>query len=148
MTKTWILVANASQANIYEGNPKLEKSLDRIKSLAHPESRQKNTDLVADKGGNFSATGHGTMNQDTDPKTVEEAKFAKEIIQLLQSAHNSNKFDKLILIAGPHFLGLIRKPLASHLNGALDGVIEKDYTQTELSSIVQKIREDIYPFYA
>ena len=148
MDNTWILVANAAQARIYTGNVKLDDKLEVVKSLTHPQSRQKNVDLVADKGGNFSSSGHGTMSQDSDPKAMEEAKFAKEITSFIDSSHVNKQFDKLIIIAGPKLLGQLKKMLTSSVNGSFEGFIEKDYTQLGERELIQKVRENIYPFYS
>lgn len=148
MDNTWILVANAAQATVYTGNVKRENKLNVVKSMSHPESRQKNRDLSADKEGNFSAMGHGTMNQDTSPKSIEEAKFAREVSAFIELAHAKHHFEHLVVMCGPHFMGLLRKSLGHHLNGSLDGFIEKDYTKKDEQSIIAKVREDIYPFYA
>jgi hypothetical protein len=47
MKKTWVVVANASTAKIYQAlNAKGELAL--ITTLSHPESRLRNQDLVTD----------------------------------------------------------------------------------------------------
>ena len=70
MAITWILVANASLARLYEHlGPK--KGLKLIKELEHPESRMKNAELSSDKAGSFqvsSDSGRGSREQQTPPK--------------------------------------------------------------------------------
>ena len=50
MSITWILVANASLAKLY-ANYGPNKGLELVKELMHPESRQKNSELVTDRPG-------------------------------------------------------------------------------------------------
>ena len=49
---TWILVANASLAKFY-ANAGPNKGLALMKEIRHPESRQKNSDLVTDRPGSI-----------------------------------------------------------------------------------------------
>ena len=69
MAITWILVANASLAKLY-ANLGPNKGLTLVTELIHPESRQKNGELVSDRSGAMGAVGSGggSMQPQTLPR--------------------------------------------------------------------------------
>ena len=114
MAITWILVANASLAKLY-ANLGPNKGLTLVKELIHPESRQKNGELVSDRSGAMGAAGSGggSMQPQTLPKQHEAKVFAQEIAQALYHGRTTNAFKRAILVAPPAFMGL--------LNAVIDG---------------------------
>ncbi|MCB1897231.1 MAG: host attachment protein, partial [Rhodocyclaceae bacterium] len=96
MTITWILVANASLAKLY-ANLGPNKGLKLVKELDHPESRQKNADLVTDRSG----TGHGDGSYEppTAPKEHAARSFAQEIAREFYAGRNRQAFARAILVA-------------------------------------------------
>ncbi|HAG76966.1 MAG TPA: host attachment protein, partial [Thauera sp.] len=93
MAITWILVANASLAKLY-ANLGPNKGLTLVKELIHPESRQKNAELVTDRSGAMAANGSGggSMQPQTLPKQHEAKVFAQEIAQELYQGRAKNAF--------------------------------------------------------
>ena len=141
-SKTWILVANASEARILEA----EKSdLRQIEVLKHPETRLHGRDLVTDKPGReFSSVGsrHSAIEPHVDPQKNEAQHFALQISQHLDHAFRSNHFKKLYVIASPAFLGLLRHSLHSATQDSIVLSIDKDLTDkspVELRSYLPKV---------
>jgi protein required for attachment to host cells len=142
---TWILVANASRAKLY-ANSGPNKGLQLIKQIDHPESRQKNAELVTDRPGHMqsSGTGHGSRQPQTEPKQHEARSFALALARELHHGRTTNQFGRAILVAPPAFMGL--------LNGALDGPtaqmvtdrMEKDYTRTADKDLSTRLQSCIY----
>ena len=58
MSITWILVANAAQAKLY-ANQGPNKGVKLVSEYAHPESREKGSDLVSDRPGHYQGHGNG-----------------------------------------------------------------------------------------
>lgn len=142
---TWILVANASNAKLYaNGGPK--KGLTLVKELAHPESRQKNSDLVTDRAGHMQSAGngHGARQPQTVPKQHQAHTFATELARELASGRVARRFERAILVAPPAFMGM--------LNGAMDGQtsllvsdrFEKDYTRVPMRELAGRLSARIY----
>ena len=71
MAITWILVANASLAKLY-ANLGPNKGPLRWSTLIHPESRQKNGELVPDRSGanGSNGTGGGSMRPQPRPSST------------------------------------------------------------------------------
>jgi|688.fasta_scaffold03110_13 protein required for attachment to host cells len=135
---TWILVANSSCAKIY----KVEKNLNlvELEVLEHPESRQKDADLVSSKPGRqFDSLGMGrhAYQQQTSPKLQEFETFARQLAELLDNAREKGLFGKLYLAANPSFLGILRPLLSISTEQLIAGEVDKDMTQLK----AQQIRE-------
>ncbi|NMG45623.1 host attachment protein [Aromatoleum toluvorans] len=130
MAITWILVANASLAKLY-ANLGPNKGLTLVKELIHPESRQKNSDLVTDRAGASPSAGNGSGSKQpqTVPKTHEAKVFAQEIAQELYKGRATNAFGRAIVIAPPSFMGMLNAVLDSPTAQLITDRFEKDYTK-------------------
>ncbi len=131
MTTTWILVANASQARLYV-NHGPRKGLVALKSLHHPESREKAADLVSDRPGQLHSPGVGqrASQPKTDPKTNEARLFAQKLARELNAARSTGQMDRIILVAPPSFMGLINEKLDGPTASMVSDRFEKDYTKS------------------
>ncbi|MFA7605343.1 MAG: host attachment protein [Rhodocyclaceae bacterium] len=131
MAITWILVANASLAKLYE-NMGPNKGLRLVKELLHPESRLKNADLVTDRPGSMAASGNGqgAKQPHTMPKEHEAKVFAQEIAQELYKGRTRNAFGRAIVVAPPAFMGLLNGVLDQPTAQMISDRFEKDYTKT------------------
>ncbi len=129
MPVTWILVANASLAKLY-ANLGPNKGLQLVKELIHPESRQKNSELVSDRSGAMSAGGGGgSMQPHTLPKQHEAKVFAQEIAQELYQGRTGNAFKRAIIVAPPAFMGMLNSVIDGPTAQLVSTRFEKDYTK-------------------
>jgi protein required for attachment to host cells len=129
-TTTWIMVANASAASVY-ANEGPKKGLARVKTMEHAASREKGVDLVTDRPGHAQSRGNGrgAYVPSKTPKEVEADRFALEVARELDHGRTSNAYQRLILIASPHFMGLLNQHLDAHVKQRVSDSIEKDYTK-------------------
>ena len=131
----WILVANASEASLYSlttpESTKKKPELSIIEQRLHAQSRQKDSRIAQDKCGHFRGrlTGHGDFIESSFPKKHEAQVFARELVELLEKGRTSNRYDKLTLVASPHFFGIIKGLLGKPLQQCLNGQVTKDYTK-------------------
>jgi len=141
MSVTWIMVANASQAKLYAHNgPK--KGLELLKEMQHPESREKAANLVSDRIGNFP--GSGSYAQPTSPKEHEAERFAQELARELEDGRVKNAFEKLILVASSHFMGLLNQRMPAPLKNKVADTIEKDYTRLPVKELTGHLSAHVY----
>jgi protein required for attachment to host cells len=137
MSKPWILVANQSEARIYTAETP-RGALIEIDRLEHEVGHSREGDLKSDRPGrSFERMGtiRHAMETEVDPKEQEAMRFAKQISDYLESGQQRGRFDGLVLVAGPHFLGLLRK--------ALGPVTAKLVTQEIAKNLVQYDAEAI-----
>lgn len=144
MSKNWILIANASQARIY-ANHGVKKGLSLVKEFAHAESREKAAELVSDQQGSFKGQGNGKGSfVAIDPKANEMEHFALELAKELEDGRTHNHFSRLILVASPHFLGLLKARLTPHVRDLVSDTVEKDYVRASEKELVGYLEPVIY----
>ena len=129
MSTTWILVANAARARLYE-NTGIGKGLALLSEFEHPESRMKGSELVSDRAGYVQGVGNGHASRQpaTAPKQNEAEHFAQEISRTLELGRGQNKYERLILVVSSPFLGTLKARLPDQVLAKTTDMVEKDYT--------------------
>ena len=67
------------------------------------------------------------MAVDVSPKEQEQIRFAKSIVDRLETGRVENAFERLIVVASPEFLGQLRVNFSTSLKSLLSLEIDKDY---------------------
>lgn len=145
MSKPWILVASQSEARIYALNMP-RGPLVEVDRMEHAAGRAHEGELVTDRPGRtFQSVGdvRHAMQPPVDPKEHEATKFAKEISDRLDSARQEGRFGSLVLVAGPHFLGLLRKSLSDATVKQVTQEIAKNLVQFNAEEIRQHLPEKL-----
>ena len=111
-----IVVADEFRAMFYDREKKFSP-FRAAGTMQNDTAREKISDLISDKGGRaFDSHGPGRHTMATekdDPKTHSAVVFAKDIADRLARDRNGNAFDRLIVVAAPRFLGVLRPALAT-----------------------------------
>jgi len=143
---TWLLVGNASRARLFETQAR-PKTLTLLKEYLHPPSREKGEDLASDRPGHFETevsgmegTTHGAFNEPTNPKEFEHTRFAMELAKELNTGRTQNSYNNLIIVASPHFHGLLNQHLNNHVAKMVTTHLNKDYTDLDEPALLGKLR--------
>jgi protein required for attachment to host cells len=140
---TWVLVANASQARLYESHGRAA-GLELIRELAHPSSRAKGADLVSDRPGH-AASGRGgrrtALEAHTDARRHEHELFAHAIALELGAAHADHRFAKLVIVASAGFLGMVKSQLPKSVARCVAHTLDKDYTAIPPGDIASQLKD-------
>jgi len=141
MTKTWVIVANRTQANFFHHlGP--GKGLERIDALENPAGRLKDHEINTDKPGRaFDSQGHGrhAMSSVESPHDRVAADFARTITHRIVDAKNRSRFEQLIVVAEARMLGLIRKALDSSHGINLIGSVDKDIVHENAQGVAKYV---------
>jgi protein required for attachment to host cells len=140
MSTTWILVSNASAGKLLR-NLGPNKGIELVREFAHPQSREKNGDLVSDRPGRNpgAGNGHGSFVPATLPKEHEAEVFAIELARELEIGRVANQFSRLVLVAPPAFLGQLNQHLSHAVKGLVSDKLEKDYTRASDKELSQHL---------
>ncbi len=136
MKSTWILVADNTRARFFTAETP-SSALEEIDDLMHSEGRLHDKEMTTDLPGkikNADGSGHA-FEQPTDPKKHEADNFANRVAQHIESAHNTKKFEQLLIIAEPSFLGLLRKHLPDHIKTHVNFELDKNITGLSAADI-------------
>ncbi len=144
MEKIWILVANASAATLYnfvKGKANEKPQLQVVEQLIHPESRESDRELTSDREGEYigSQGGHGNFIENSDPHQYEAVVFAHQLYKKLDHARANREFHSLILVAAPHFMGLLHQCMDGHPFKKEIQIqeIQKDYTKEKPHDLIK-----------
>lgn len=142
MTTTWILSANRSSASLFESDWP-GKSMRRIQDIPHPQGRMQNQDIDTDKPGRvFDSFGEGRHSTSPKQEPTEHIaqQFALELAEMLNKGRLTNAYDKLVLIAEPKFLGVLRAALDKNTESLVIQTVNKellDVKEDELSEYLK-----------
>jgi protein required for attachment to host cells len=139
----WIMVADGSRARVLEASSPAGP-LQEVTALVHPEARLHERDLRADAPGQVhDSSGYADhMTIDKEPvKDNEVQVFAREVAHFLLQAWQARRFQHLLLIASPEFLGQLRGVLDPKLKDYICLEMAKDYTQLRPEEIRSRLPE-------
>lgn len=150
MATTWIVAADESRARVLQvARPKRE--LLEIEDLLNLEGRMQNRELITDAEPRFGGhggvgkpgarpTGGPASDRQAETKVEHSARlFAKELSRYLEKARVQHRFDELVLVAPPKFLGTLRKALDKEVEKLVARELPKDlswFDARELESYV------------
>lgn len=131
-----IVVADQSEADFYEleqrGMPPLF-----VQRLEDADAHLHDRDLESDRpgrvfdhapplGGRRGAVAHHSTGGERDPRKVEARRFARRIANALDEERRQSRFDRLVVMAPPAFLGLLRAEMPAAVHAMLTAEIGKD----------------------
>ena len=140
MKLTWILVADNTRARIFSADTP-SSPLEEIEDFSHTEGRLHDREMTSDLPGRIKSTGGGghAFEQPTDPKKHEADNFAHSVAQYLEDAHNAHKFEQLLIVSDPSFLGLLRNQLSDHVKKLVQFELDKNITTHSAADIRQHL---------
>ncbi len=144
MKSYWILVADSSRVRIFVADTL--SALQEIEGFTHIEGRLHEQDMTSDLPGKDSGVvgvGGHSYQDEVDPKEQEAINFSKSIAKHLDEAHNSNKFEKLMIISDPSFLGKLRKQLSDQTRKAVCFELDKNITIHSIDDIRKHLPEHL-----
>jgi protein required for attachment to host cells len=145
MNTVWILVCDSSKSRLFEtqdGAP----AWVLLDEASHEESRSRASDLVSDHSG--SRTSDASVHQNalapaSSPKEVEQNNFARALVKRLDHSMRTKRFRKWVLVAPPHFVGIIKKELTSELDKHLMTTLDKNLTDLDARALAERLRDAV-----
>jgi len=143
MSHTWVLVADSSCAKIFKSDGR--DVFYEIADLVHLESKLHEQNITSDLPGRHvvkDGSRHGFQKQ-TGIKEHEAEVFAREISEHLEAGRNNEQFNKLIVIAAPAFLGILRKILTPNMSKLITLEINKDLVKFNTLEIKKHLDDSL-----
>ncbi|MGE5216012.1 MAG: host attachment protein [Chloroflexota bacterium] len=162
MDNDWIVVANQAGAKIFTLAPRAPRLKDlqapplsgeapsrlvEREVLEHPEGRIKSQAINADRPGrSFASAGANrhAMTREVDPKRQEAIGFAQRVADYLESARRKEEVARLILVAAPEFLGLLRAVMTVELRRMIVEELSLDLAQMTPQEIRAHLPETLF----
>lgn len=143
MHTQWVVVADSSRARFFEAQSNLE-SLVELEDLLSPAGRMDETELRHDAKGRFYGKGEREQAHTAEPavnaKTHAAQQFSKAVMQRLEQACEKKYYDRLILVAPPHFLGQLHKQLSQRVVQRITQELPLDISSLSITQIGEHLR--------
>lgn len=141
---TWVLVADGEKALFLQNDgDEMDPDLNvrRIEEQENPPTR----DQAANRRGRvFQSAGDGrSAYEDTDWHEFEKERFAKEVAEILYKQGHKGAFDKLVIVAGPQVLGVLREELHVEVADKVIAEIPKTLTGHPIDAIEKMVKAEL-----
>ena len=144
-TVTWILVADSARARLFfNDGPGQGVKLVSDEVIRHPTPPGR--EITSDRPGRtFDSVGEGRHAKEprTDPRLVEKRNFAHELAAMLDDGLKQGKFERLVLVAPPGELGLLRAAISAAVQKRVSAELNKDLTGVAPSEISDHLGDAI-----
>jgi protein required for attachment to host cells len=131
----WILVGDGKKALILRNqgdqvhpNLVLERRFDQENPPTHEQGSDR-------PGRTNDAFGNRSAYENADWHQLEESRFAKELADELYRSAHQGAFDKLIVVAPPRVLGILREKFHPEVRERILGELDKTLTQHPVPDI-------------
>lgn len=141
MTDYWVVVADESSARLF-ATDKIRAELEEFETLTNPEARLHEQDLVAGRRGrSFDSRGENrhAIEPQTSARDQAARRFAKTITDKLEQGAGSHTYNRLILVAPPEMLGLLRQTLGGNARKLLHHTVGKDLVHAKPAEILKHL---------
>jgi protein required for attachment to host cells len=139
--KTWVLVADAAVARVYEKAGK-DDPFHEIEGLRLTHDHRASHDIGSDRPGRVVES-HGSarhaVSPKTDPHRELKRSFAADLAELMAHEAASKKFDRLVVVLPPVMLGDFRAATPSALKPLIVGELDKDLTKLSRDDIEKHV---------
>ena len=141
MSRIRIVVADQAEAIFYD-TPSLQAQPKEVAHLSDPLAHQHDRDFSSDRPGrSYESVGgqRHAIEREDDPRQREAVLFARRISRRLDEARRKGEYDELIVVAGPPFLGLMRKEMSRPTRARVVHEIRKDLVHSPVESLRQHL---------
>ena len=136
-TNTWILVADGARARLFEAASP-DDALNELACFANPGGRS--------HGRNFTTARPPTVNESVgaarhaiEPHTTLREKttdrFARTIKDELERGRNDHRYERLVIVAPPRFLGALHGTFTKPLRECVVAEVKRNLTALRTSDI-------------
>ena len=139
-TTTWVVAADESRARVLQVADR-ERHLLEIADMLNPEGRLTDAEPRFDGHGGVGKPGARPTSGPASDREAEDFVdhsvqiFAREIGRYLDKARIAQRYDELVLVAPPKFLGALRKELGKEVDKLVADERPKDVSSLNLREL-------------
>ena len=148
-----IVVADQSEARFYD-TERYDEPLSLAGRLTDENAHLHDRDFKSDRpgrvfdhaasGGRRGAVAHHATESERRPRKLEATRFARQIAAELEKARREDSFERMVLVAGPPFLGLLREALAKELHSQIAVEIPKDLVHEAAGDLLAYVPREVF----
>ncbi len=136
---TWILVSDVSRAVLFSAE-KRDDDWSLVTHFEHPEGRELSSEIRPSSPPgrmqkNKASGARSSMEPHTWPKEADAERFAKVLASYLDEGAAKGQFTDLVLVASPHFLGMVHNTLGKQTAKHLRATVHHDLVMLDGAEI-------------
>ncbi len=142
MTKSWILVADAARARLFE-TAKGDRKLVEIACYAHPDLRgapHDNPGRRLPRRRKSTGPSRYAIGPDTSRRDKRACQFAQSLTAALENGYSHHRYERLFLIAPPRLLCVLREGLGEPFAKGLAGEIGNNLVELSPDDLLHHLR--------
>ena len=147
MSRYRIVVADQAEAIFYDAAT-LRGAPSEVGRISDPLARLHDRDFATERPGrsheSMGATRHSIQRENT-PRRLEAVRFARRIARRLDDARRKDEFERLVVVAGPPFLGLVRQELSGPTRACVEREIRKDLVHSAPEVLARQLAAAAIP---
>lgn len=142
METTWIVVASRDEVRVFE-MLRPDDELREVLGLGNASGTLKNIDIDSDAPGRASDNrmrARHAYSSEQEPRERLLQNFYRDFLRSMDTSLSQHRFSRLVLVAEPRLLGLMRSLLSEQLSRAVRAEIPKDVTYEGSREIQARVR--------
>ena len=143
----WIVIADSARARILmkEGNTERYAAVPGgVFEQDNPPTHEQGTERPGRTHPRIAgASRHTVMQNRADWHDLEKQKFAARIADFLNQAARDRAYQRLVLVAPPDTLGMLRAELDDGASAWLAASVAKDYTHLKDDQVIEKLADHL-----
>ena len=147
MTSTWILVADTARARLFEPAPS-DGRLVEIECFTNPEGRAgaRQVDVHHPPSVNESAdAGRCQVEPHASARERTAHRFAHALSEVLERGRARRRYERLVLVAPPRFLGTLHQHMSEPLRNSIAAEVRRDLTTLRLAELRARLPQRLLP---
>jgi protein required for attachment to host cells len=138
---TWVLVADGGRASVLL-NDGPGRGLVPIAGHRYETELPPDRELRSDRPGrtfeSADSSRHG-ISPPTDYHRLEKERFIERLAGIVDDAARTDEYDRLVIVAPPQALGVLRQALGDHARAKLTGELNKDLTDLAPEQVASRL---------
>lgn len=147
MGMQWVVVADSNRARIFQTGGNLEH-LQEVEDLLNPEGRMDDAELRHDAKGRFFGKGESHQAHTAEPNVTRGAhdaeQFSHEIGRMLAAACDASRYDSLVVVAPPDFLGRLRRALPERVARCVSRQLDHEITSWDGAQVRAYLKQALH----
>jgi protein required for attachment to host cells len=145
---TWILIADTARAKLLTTELP-EQAWTVVEAFENAGAHLTSKDLSPTPPGKMKQSGdaksrHTSFEPRTTPKAAELDRYVQRLTNFLEEATARRGYDRLVLVAPPHLLGMLRNQLGKQSAARMQAAIDKDLVALDNDEIRERLSAEVF----
>ena len=151
--RTWVLVGNQAEAKILQRDTAGDGGFQVLYRFHHPEGKLKSHELGTDRpgrsfdsprSGRSKAAAHRhTYASSADPREQSVNRFVAALANWLDAERKLDRYDRLLIVAEPRFLGKMKANLDGGTSERLLPPLDRDFNYLTEGELMETLNEEL-----